>query len=93
MSVQRLREYIDNDKTYQNYKMKKPVSEYIRFHIALCEDIENVLDALDEIREYVIKHRQIYDIDGSIEKQIDEFDVLASPKKILQIIDKVKENE
>lgn len=50
-------------------------------------------NGLDEIKEYVIKHRQIYDIDGSIEKQIDEFDVLASPKRILQMIDKVKENE
>ena len=53
--------------------------------------LQQICDALDEIKEYVIKHRKIYDIDGSIEKQLDEFDILASPKRILQMLDKVGE--
>lgn len=62
--------------------------EKIDYYVDRCEQLEQVLD---EIRTYIEKHRQIYDIDGSIEKQIDEFDILASPKRILEMIDKVKE--
>jgi len=41
-----------------------------------------------EAREYVKRYRRIYDIDGSIEKQLDEFDILASPKRLLEILDR-----
>ena len=155
-SEKSLREYIENDIVYQDYKKSnKEPSDFERFCFVHCRDIENVLNenqllksannylqniiqeyknppkyndikienlklrqenqqlkeqlenasknytkyiqerdnVLGEIREYVIKHRQIYDIDGSIEKQIDEFDILASPKRILQILDKAGSND
>ena len=41
---------------------------------------------IDKAIDYIKKYQQIYDIDGSIEKQIDEFNVLASPKKLLEIL-------
>lgn len=56
------------------------------------ETIDKYKSVLDEIREYIIKRTKTIDING-IEKQLDEFDILASPKTILQILDKVKENE
>ena len=50
MSEQRLREYIENDRAYQEYKLKKPTSEYIRLHISLCRDIENILDENQQLK-------------------------------------------
>ena len=73
----------------ENQQLKEKVEWYEKENRHNQEIIIKYAKVLDEIREYVIKHRQIYDIDGSIEKQIDEFDILASPKRILEIIDKV----
>ena len=100
MSVQRLREYIDNDKTYQDYKMKKPVFEYKRLHIALCEDIENVLDVLDEIRECINNYDVFKEFSFPLMKRDEENQIKSSidyefqtsiKKSLLQILDKVKE--
>ena len=85
MSEQRLREYIENDGVYQYYKMKKPTAEYIRLHISLCRDIENVLNVLDEIREYIeAKLRNVnltYGIDNEFREEYDD---------LLQILDKAQ---
>ena len=88
------RDYIHNlekenrELQQENQQLKEQLENASKNYTKYIQERDNVLD---EIREYVIKHRQIYDIDGSIEKQIDEFDILASPKRILQILDKVKE--
>ena len=80
-SIERLREYVENDKIYQEYKKsnKKP-SDFERFCFTHCRDIENVLDALDEIREYIDK--EFYTIQGVI---------VVEPDDIKDILDKVKE--
>lgn len=51
MSENRLREYIENDKIYQNYKKnKKELNDFERFCFVHCEDIENVLKELEHLR-------------------------------------------
>ena len=55
MSEERLREYIESDKAYQEYKTKKPSSDYKRLHFSLCEDIENVLEKLNIFKEEYYK--------------------------------------
>ena len=52
----------------------------------LLEYIDELNNKIDKAVEYVKDFQQIYDIDGSIEKQIDEFNILASPKKLLEIL-------
>lgn len=84
-----LNEY--NDLQEENRQLLETSKAYKKLLKTTMQKEHKAIKVLDEIREYVIKHRQIYDIDGSIEKQIDEFNILASPKKILQILDKVKE--
>ena len=51
MSKERLRKYIENDITYQDYKMKKPIPQYLKLHTTLCEDIENVLEENQQLKE------------------------------------------
>jgi hypothetical protein len=54
ISIKRLREYIENDKMYQEYKkLDSEPGVYERFHYVLCSDIENVLDELDRLRDKV----------------------------------------
>ena len=86
ISEQRLREFIENDKTYQDYKMHEPIFDYKRLHIALCEDIENVLNVLDEIREYIKYNAtsNYFDADTNMfRREVD----------ILQILDKANPSE
>ena len=127
-SEKRLREYVENDKIYQDYKNNgKEPSDFERFCFVHCRDIENVLkenqqlkeqlkdennyhneavkwykeafeieqerikyrNVLDEIREYInhewFKRGQL----GIVDKSFQEWQL----KDILQILDKVKENE
>lgn len=56
----------------------------------LRQENKELHNKIDKAIEYIEKYRQIYDIDGSIEKQIDEFNILASPKRLLEIL---KDNE
>lgn len=53
MSKERLRKYIENDITYQDYKMKKPIPQYLKLHTTLCEDIENVLKENQQLKEII----------------------------------------
>lgn len=63
ISEQRLRNYIDSDKTYQDYKKSnKEPSDFERFCFVHCRDIEDVLNVLDEIREYVKKYNDLLQI-------------------------------
>lgn len=49
-------------------------------------DICNLQTKIDKAIEYINKYKQIYDIDGSIEHKIDEFNILASPNKLIEIL-------
>jgi hypothetical protein len=52
MSEERLREYIENDKIYQEYKKReKRLNDFERFCFIHCEDIENVLNELETLRK------------------------------------------
>lgn len=52
----------------------------------LLGELEELHKRIEKAIEYIKKYQQIYDIDGSIEKQIDEFNILASPKMLLEIL-------
>lgn len=53
-SEERLREYIEKDIIYQDYKKSnKEPSDFERFCFVHCRDIENVLNELDRLRNKV----------------------------------------
>jgi hypothetical protein len=55
ISEQRLREYVENDKIYQDYKKSnKEPSDFERFCYTHCRDIENVLDELGELKNKIL---------------------------------------
>lgn len=51
-SIERLREYIENDIIYQDYKKRnKEPSDFERFCFVHCRDIENVLNENQQLKE------------------------------------------
>ena len=89
MSEQRLREYVENDKIYQEYKKNHTeANDFERFCFTHCRDIENVLDALDEIREYIKSNylfNYVYDEEELFEITSDR----KAKEDLLKILDKV----
>ena len=47
---------------------------------------DELQERIDKAIEYIKRHQQIYDIDGSEDNKIDEFDILAKPKTLLDIL-------
>ena len=94
-------------KTYSDYTLNhlnkhsliKIIKELYEENQQLRADYGNIAQVerdlleqrIDEAIEYIKKYRQIYDIDGSIEKQLDDFNILASPKDLLNILQGNKE--
>ena len=61
-SKKRLREYIENDKIYQDYKnSNKEPSDFERFCFVHCRDIENVLNENQQLKEEVETSKQYED--------------------------------
>lgn len=63
-----LKEYIDKDEIYQDYKQDKLMncSDFDKFCIQHCKDIEELLEenleleqALDEIEKYIEEHKHL----------------------------------
>ena len=52
----------------------------------LLGEIDKLKIIIKEAREYIKKHKNIYDIDGTEDNELDEFDALASPKNLLEIL-------
>jgi hypothetical protein len=54
---ERLREYIENDPMYVEYKngVNNDVSDFDRFCINHCEDIEDLLDEVEELHNKIDK--------------------------------------
>ena len=71
-------------------RRRKHQTQKLNKYKLVVTDLRNALEKknnkIDKAIDYIKKYQQIYDIDGSIEKQIDEFNVLASPKKLLEIL-------
>ena len=59
------------------------------------EDLQQKVEQLENIRkeaiEYVYKHMQEYDVDGTF-TNLDEFDFIASPQTLLNILNKGDNN-
>ena len=59
------------------------------------EDLQQKVEQLENIRkeaiEYVYKHIQEYDVDGTF-TNLDEFDFIASPQTLLNILNKGDNN-
>jgi DNA repair exonuclease SbcCD ATPase subunit len=55
ISIKRLREYIENDKEYQQFKTvpEETLHQYARLHYIRCWDIENVLNENQQLKEQV----------------------------------------
>lgn len=93
-----LKEYIDKDEIYQDYKQDKLMncSDFDKFCIQHCKDIEELLEenleleqALDEIEKYIENHKReseshIYGL--TIPKFVFNGDI----EDILEIIQKAK---
>jgi hypothetical protein len=48
--------------------------------------IKDLQQRIDKAIEYINKYKRIYDVDGSEENMLDEFNILASPKKLIEIL-------
>lgn len=74
--------FVVNGEDYD--KIKKSLNEQI-------EDLQQKVEQLENIRkeaiEYVYKHIQEYDVDGTF-TNLDEFDFIASPQTLLNILNK-----
>ena len=95
---ERLKEYINKDEIYQNYKQNKLMnpSDFDKFCIQHCKDIEELLEenleleqALDEIEKYIENHKResktrIYGL------EIPEFIFYGEIEDIEKIIQKAK---
>lgn len=90
---ERLKQYIEKDEIYQNYKQNKLINsnDFDKFCIQHCKDIEELLDknleleqALDKIEKYVIENSQYWDETG-LRYWKDKKD---EPHDILEIIQK-----
>lgn len=67
-------------------QLKEIEKEHRTINGDLRIEIKELQDRIDKAVEYIEKHRQIYDIDGSLEPKIDEFSILASPKYLLYLL-------
>ena len=72
-------------------QLKEIEKEHQRINGRLHLEIKELKDIIDKAVEYIEKHRQIYDIDGSVEPKIDEFSILASPKYLIDLLKGDKE--
>ena len=80
------KEYKEKLETLQGMEFCNCLKEYIEHNEQLEQENKELHNKIDKAIEYIKKYQQIYDIDGSIEKQIDEFNILASPKRLLEIL-------
>ena len=55
ISIKRLREYIENDKEYQQFKTvpEETLHKYARLHYIRCWDIENVLNENQQLKDKI----------------------------------------
>ena len=88
---ERLKEYIEKDEIYQDYKQDKLMncSDFDKFCIQHCKDIEELLEenleleqALDEIEKYMTNYIKVEDKNENVKIEFNE---------LLQILDKAKE--
>lgn len=57
----------------------------------LLGEIYKLKTIIGDAIHYINTHKQIYDLDGTEDNQVNVFDELADPKSLLEILDKVKE--
>lgn len=68
----------------ENQKLKIEISA----RETVCDELQN---RINKAVEYIEKHKQVYDIDGSVEPKLDDFDILASPKYLISLLKGDKE--
>lgn len=76
-----------NDKIYPSMVIRSQ-AEAIEL---LEQENQQLKDRINKAVEYIEKHKQVYDIDGSVEPKIDDFDILASPKYLIGLLKGDKE--
>lgn len=67
-------------------ELKEIEKEHQKINGDLRVENKELQDRIDKAIEYIKKHRQIYDIDGSVEPKIDDFSILASPKHLIDLL-------
>ena len=87
---ERLKEYIERDEIYQDYRQNKLMnpSDFDKFCIQHCKDIEELLEenleleqALDEIEKYMTNYIKVEDKNENVKIEFNE---------LLKIIQKAK---
>ena len=82
--------FIWEDEREKDYYLKdEELNEYTQQLEYKVEQLENIRK---EAIEYVYKHIQEYDVDGTF-TNLDEFDFIASPQLLLNILNKGSEKE
>ena len=79
---------------YTFYNKDELIDEILKQEDGI-EDLQQKVEQLENIRkeaiEYVYKHIQEYDVDGTF-TNLDEFDFIASPQTLLNILNKGDNN-
>ena len=71
--------------------LTKSKAQMINLYLDLQQKVEQLENIIKEAIEYVYKHIQEYDVDGTF-TNLDEFDFIASPQTLLNILNKGDNN-
>ena len=81
-------EDMDKDELYDYAKyLEYRKEELLNINSSLQQKVEQLENIRKEAIEYVYKHIQEYDVDGTF-TNLDEFDFIASPQTLLNILNK-----
>lgn len=85
-------EDMDKDELYDYAKyLEYRKEELLNINSSLQQKVEQLENIRKEAIEYIYKHIQEYDVDGTF-TNLDEFDFIASPQTLLNILSKGDNN-
>lgn len=93
MYKQRLKEYIEKDVIYQDYKKQKEFesSDFDNFCILHCEDIEEALFDLEQLRK---ENKELHNKIDKVIKIMEDYTLFSlSAEKVMKIINILKDSD
>lgn len=81
----------DKIKLENELLLTKSKAQMINLYLDLQQKVEQLENIIKEAIKYVYKHIQEYDVDGTF-TNLDEFDFIASPQTLLNILNKGDNN-
>ncbi len=89
-SEKRLREYVENDKIYQDYKNNgKEPSDFERFCFVHCRDIENVLKENQQLKEQLKDENNYHN--EAVKWYKEAFEIEQERIKYRNVLDEIRE--